>query len=180
FWATAKSKTVNDVKQIHAKVDGKTLVISESSVRSDIHFNDEDDITCLSNDENFENLTLMGYERVGDEAVYIRKDNRVVRAATTAASLETEQESATINMTQPTETLNEPSPQGTSSGSGPRRHVTTLGDTEAQTRFETGSKQSHDPPLSEVNTSGSREDSMEHHDELTDFIPPTPHDSPLS
>ncbi|GKB76731.1 hypothetical protein Tco_0943626 [Tanacetum coccineum] len=53
FWATAKSKTVNDVKQIHATVDGKTMVISESSVRSDLHFNDEDGITCLSNDEIF-------------------------------------------------------------------------------------------------------------------------------
>ncbi|GJV04612.1 putative ribonuclease H-like domain-containing protein [Tanacetum coccineum] len=42
FWATAKSKTVNDVKQIHATVDGKTMVISESSVRSDLYFNDED------------------------------------------------------------------------------------------------------------------------------------------
>nr|GEY31096.1 retrovirus-related Pol polyprotein from transposon TNT 1-94 [Tanacetum cinerariifolium] len=42
FWATAKSKTVNDVKQIHAKADGKTVVISKSSVRSDCHFNDED------------------------------------------------------------------------------------------------------------------------------------------
>nr|GEV82681.1 hypothetical protein [Tanacetum cinerariifolium] len=42
FWATAKSKTVNDVKQIHAKVDGKKVVISESSVRSDLHFNDDD------------------------------------------------------------------------------------------------------------------------------------------
>ncbi|GJW91439.1 hypothetical protein Tco_0168992 [Tanacetum coccineum] len=50
FWATAKSKIVNDVKQIHAKVDGKTVVISESSVRSDLHFNDEDGIACLSND----------------------------------------------------------------------------------------------------------------------------------
>nr|GFA01300.1 hypothetical protein [Tanacetum cinerariifolium] len=31
-----------------------------------------------------------------------------------------------------------------------------------------------------VNTSGSREDSMEHQEDLTDFVPPTPHDSPLS
>ncbi|GKC62219.1 hypothetical protein Tco_1089817, partial [Tanacetum coccineum] len=37
-----------------------------------------------------------------------------------------------------------------------------------------------DPPLLEVNTSGRGEDSMEYHDDLTDFIPPTPHDSPLS
>nr|GEZ76138.1 reverse transcriptase domain-containing protein [Tanacetum cinerariifolium] len=43
FWASAKSKTVNDVKQIHATVDGKTVVTSESTVRSDLHFNDEDD-----------------------------------------------------------------------------------------------------------------------------------------
>ncbi|GKB96703.1 hypothetical protein Tco_0982840, partial [Tanacetum coccineum] len=42
FWNTANSQTVNDVKQIHATVDGKTVVISESSVRSDLHFNDED------------------------------------------------------------------------------------------------------------------------------------------
>ncbi|GJS31732.1 hypothetical protein Tco_0492352 [Tanacetum coccineum] len=152
FWATAKSKTVNNVKQIHATVDGKTVVISESSVRSDLHFNDEDGITCLSNDIIFVNLALIGGppKKVGDEAVYIREDDRVVRAATTATSLEAEQESDTI-----------------------------LRDANAQTRFDTASKQSRDPPLSEVNTSGSGEDSMEHQDDLTDFVPPTPHDSPL-
>ncbi|GJU02341.1 putative ribonuclease H-like domain-containing protein [Tanacetum coccineum] len=62
FWNIAHSQTVNDVKQIHATVDDKTLVISESSVRSDLHFNDEDGITCLTNDAIFENLILMGYE----------------------------------------------------------------------------------------------------------------------
>ncbi|GKD08045.1 uncharacterized mitochondrial protein-like protein, partial [Tanacetum coccineum] len=41
FWATAKSKIVNNETQIHTKVDGKTIVISESSVRSNLHFNDE-------------------------------------------------------------------------------------------------------------------------------------------
>ncbi|GKE64483.1 hypothetical protein Tco_1518644 [Tanacetum coccineum] len=62
FWNTAHSQTVNDVKQIHAIVDGKTVVISESSVRSDLYFNDEDGITCLTNDAIFENLALIGYE----------------------------------------------------------------------------------------------------------------------
>ncbi|GKA79005.1 putative ribonuclease H-like domain-containing protein [Tanacetum coccineum] len=33
---------------------------------------------------------------------------------------------------------------------------------------------------SEVNTSGCGEDSMEYHDDLIDFVPPTPRDSPLS
>nr|GEV53071.1 hypothetical protein [Tanacetum cinerariifolium] len=91
FWATAKSRTVNDVKKIHAKVNGKIVVISESSVRSDLQFNDEDG-----------------------------EDDRVVRAATTTASLEAKQESGSIHKTQPTTTLNEPSPQGTSSCSEPR------------------------------------------------------------
>ncbi|GJZ29019.1 ribonuclease H-like domain-containing protein [Tanacetum coccineum] len=97
-------------------------------------------------------------KKVGDEAVYTGEDDRVVRAATTASSLEAEQES----------------------GSGPRRQDTTLGGADAQTRFETASKKSHDPPLSEGNTSGSGEDSMEHQVDLMDFVPPTPHDSPLS
>ncbi|GKC09649.1 hypothetical protein Tco_1001259, partial [Tanacetum coccineum] len=82
-------------------------------------------------------------KKVGDEAVYTGEDDRVVRGATTASSLEAEQES------------------------------------DAQTRFGTASKKSHDPPLSEGNTSGSGEDSMEHQVDLTDFVPPTPYDSPL-
>nr|GEY02576.1 hypothetical protein [Tanacetum cinerariifolium] len=92
-----------------------------------------------------------------DRVVYTREDDRVVRAATTATSLE-----------------------GTGSGSGPRCQDTTLRDADAQTRFKTASKQSYDPPLSKVNKSGSGEDSIEHQDDLTNFIPPTPYDSPLS
>ncbi|GKE41154.1 hypothetical protein Tco_1464559, partial [Tanacetum coccineum] len=60
FWNTTYSQTVNDVKQIHATVDGKIVVISESLVRSDLYFNDEDGITCITNETIFENLALMG------------------------------------------------------------------------------------------------------------------------
>ncbi|GJY12536.1 putative ribonuclease H-like domain-containing protein [Tanacetum coccineum] len=60
------------------------------------------------------------------------------RVATTASSLETEQDS----------------------GSGPRCQDTILGGAEAQIRFEAASKQSNDPPLSRVNTLGSMEDNM--------------------
>nr|GEW26219.1 hypothetical protein [Tanacetum cinerariifolium] len=69
--------------------------------------------------------------------------------------------------------------QEISSGDKPRRQETTLGGADAQTRFKTASKKSCGPPLSEVNTSRSGEDRMEHPDDLTDFVPPTPHDSPL-
>ncbi|GJX90258.1 hypothetical protein Tco_0343584 [Tanacetum coccineum] len=71
FWNTANSQTVNDVKQIHATVDGKTVVISESSVRSDLYFKCEDGITCfLQLTAIFENLTLMGYESDSDKLTF--------------------------------------------------------------------------------------------------------------
>ncbi|GKE99546.1 hypothetical protein Tco_0022897 [Tanacetum coccineum] len=50
--------------------------------------------------------------------------------------------------------------KGIDSCSGPRCQDTILGDVDAQTRFETTSEQSNDPPLSKVNTFGSGEDNM--------------------
>ncbi|GJV92609.1 retrovirus-related pol polyprotein from transposon TNT 1-94 [Tanacetum coccineum] len=70
FWNTTTSKTVNSVKQIHVIVNGKAVVISESSVRSDLLFDDEDGVTCLTNDEIFENLALMGYEQLSTKLTF--------------------------------------------------------------------------------------------------------------
>ncbi|GKF42606.1 hypothetical protein Tco_0125948 [Tanacetum coccineum] len=67
FWSTAKIKPINNETQICAKVDGNTIVITESFVTKDLHFNDEDGITCLTNTEIFENLQLMGYEKLSDK-----------------------------------------------------------------------------------------------------------------
>ncbi|GKF45827.1 hypothetical protein Tco_0135629 [Tanacetum coccineum] len=58
--------------------------------------------------------------KVGDEAVHKELDDRMERAATTASSLEAEQDSGNIYRTQSMATLNESFPQGTNSGSGPR------------------------------------------------------------
>nr|GEU74350.1 hypothetical protein [Tanacetum cinerariifolium] len=69
-WNTAISKTVNSIKQIHAIVNEKAVVISESSVRSGILFNDEDGIACLTNAEIFENLALMGYEQISTKLTF--------------------------------------------------------------------------------------------------------------
>ncbi|GJV07677.1 hypothetical protein Tco_1345333 [Tanacetum coccineum] len=63
--------------------------------------------------------------RFGDKTVIKEWEDRIERAATTASSLEVEQDSGNINKTQSMATLNESFPQGTSSGSGPR--VNTLG-----------------------------------------------------
>ncbi|GKE64323.1 hypothetical protein Tco_1518484 [Tanacetum coccineum] len=66
--------------------------------------------------------------KVDDEAVHKELGDRMERDATTASSLEVEHDS----------------------GSSPRCQDTILGDVDAQTRFETTSKQSNDPPLSKV------------------------------
>ncbi|GJR95306.1 retrovirus-related pol polyprotein from transposon TNT 1-94 [Tanacetum coccineum] len=60
FWSIAKAKTINEETQIHALVDGKKIVITESSVRRDLQLADEDGIDCLLNTTIFEKLALMG------------------------------------------------------------------------------------------------------------------------
>ncbi|GJS29638.1 putative ribonuclease H-like domain-containing protein [Tanacetum coccineum] len=57
---------------------------------------------------------------VAYETVYKEWEDRMERAATTASSLEAEQDSGNINRTQSMATLNESFPQGTDSSSGPR------------------------------------------------------------
>ncbi|GKB85370.1 hypothetical protein Tco_0957642 [Tanacetum coccineum] len=81
------------------------------------------------------------------------------RVATTASSLEAEQVSGNITKTRSKATLNEPTPQRTGSGSGPKRQDT-MGDTITQTRFENVSKTSYDSPLEGVNTPRSDEDRL--------------------
>ncbi|GKE73572.1 hypothetical protein Tco_1535613, partial [Tanacetum coccineum] len=46
------------------------VVISESSVRSDLLINDEDGIACLTNDEISENLALIGYEQLSTKLTF--------------------------------------------------------------------------------------------------------------
>nr|GEU72812.1 putative ribonuclease H-like domain-containing protein [Tanacetum cinerariifolium] len=145
FWNTASSKTINSVKQIHDIVDGKAVVISKSLVRSDLLFDDEDGITCLTNDEIFKNLALMGYEPLSTKLTFHRGDS-VERAITTDASLVATQDNDNIIKTQTTEMPNVDIPQGMDTG----------------------------------HTSRSREGRIELTFELTNTVPPIPHDSPLT
>ncbi|GJS48812.1 hypothetical protein Tco_0598933 [Tanacetum coccineum] len=135
--------------QIHAIVDGKAVVISESSVRSDLLFNDEDGITCLTNNEIFENLALMGYEQLSTKLTFQKGGgDSVERAITTAASLDVAHDIDNIIKTQTTTMPNVDIPQGMDTCGG--------------------------------HTSGSGKGSMEYHFKLTDNVPPTPYDLPLS
>ncbi|GKB69763.1 hypothetical protein Tco_0931175 [Tanacetum coccineum] len=106
FWDTVKVKTVNGEVQLHALVDGKKIIINESTVRRDIHLEDTE-----------------------DEAVYKELGDSLVRAATTASSLETECQE-------------------------------TIGDTIAQTGFESVSKHSNDSLFARCNTLRSDKDRL--------------------
>ncbi|GJR45449.1 hypothetical protein Tco_1313552 [Tanacetum coccineum] len=62
FWTSAKSKTINNVKHITAKIAGKVVSISEASIRTDLIFDDADGIDSLPNQAIFNAIQRMGYE----------------------------------------------------------------------------------------------------------------------
>ncbi|GKB01753.1 hypothetical protein Tco_0829797, partial [Tanacetum coccineum] len=187
------------LKQIHAIVDGKAMVISESSVRSDLLFNDEDDIACLTNDEIFENFALMGYEQLSTKltfqkvshelhteahieqilpspSTYQRKQRKtqkhrrakkVTELPQTSIPLDHETNKAIHKEGVTVTVLGAKKPWG--GGGAP-----------AQTRSERVLEKPNQPPFLKGHTSGSGEGSMEHTFELTNNVPNTPYDSPLS
>nr|GEY28432.1 copia protein [Tanacetum cinerariifolium] len=59
FWTTTKAKNINEEAQIHAKVDGKKVVISEASIRRELRFGDEGGINCLPNETIFKQLSFI-------------------------------------------------------------------------------------------------------------------------
>ncbi|GJS70110.1 putative ribonuclease H-like domain-containing protein [Tanacetum coccineum] len=63
FWATAKVQTVNGVRQLQALVDKKQVIVTESSIRRDLHLNDAEGTDCLPTATIFEELARMGYEK---------------------------------------------------------------------------------------------------------------------
>ncbi|GKC38936.1 hypothetical protein Tco_1051320 [Tanacetum coccineum] len=60
FWATAKANTVNGECQLQALNDKKKVIIMESSIRSDLHLEDERGTDCLPTATIFEELARMG------------------------------------------------------------------------------------------------------------------------
>nr|GEW71533.1 retrovirus-related Pol polyprotein from transposon TNT 1-94 [Tanacetum cinerariifolium] len=114
FDSTAMAKTINEEAQLHAKVDGKKIAVTESSVRRDLRLADEE-----------------------DDVVHKELGDKLVRAATTASSIEAEQDN----------------------GGGPRCQET-MRDITAQTRFESVSKHSNFSLLARGNTLRIDEDSL--------------------
>nr|GEZ91741.1 hypothetical protein [Tanacetum cinerariifolium] len=146
---------VNDSRHNLLLLDGKEIIITESFVSRDLRLADEEadpqhTPTILQSSSSQPQKTKKhrkpkgkntqvpqpggSTKHVADEAVYKELDDELVRAATTASSLEVEQDIGNIDKTQSQATPNESSSQGTSSDGG-RRCQNTIGDTIAQTRF---------------------------------------------
>nr|GEV04063.1 hypothetical protein [Tanacetum cinerariifolium] len=140
--AIVKAKNVNEEGQLPL-VDGKKVIITESTIRRDLQLEDAEDVDCLPNAAIFEQLTLIGKSKrkdtelpqtsvpisVADEAVNKEMDDSLKKAATTATSLDAECQKA-------------------------------MGDVAAQTRSNRVSKVSNDLLLIGVNTPQSREDGL--------------------
>ncbi|GJU33095.1 hypothetical protein Tco_1176684 [Tanacetum coccineum] len=60
FWATAKVKTVNGERQLQALVDKKKVIITETSIRSDLNLEDIGGSDCLPTATILEELARMG------------------------------------------------------------------------------------------------------------------------
>ncbi|GJR62826.1 hypothetical protein Tco_1504988 [Tanacetum coccineum] len=62
--AEAKVKTINGECQIQALVDKKKMIITETSIRSDLHLEDADGTDCFPTTTIFEELARMGRSRI--------------------------------------------------------------------------------------------------------------------
>ncbi|GJY89673.1 putative ribonuclease H-like domain-containing protein [Tanacetum coccineum] len=72
FWATAKVQTVNGVRQLQALVDKKRVIVTESSIRRDLHLDDAEGTDCLPTVTIFEELARMGYEKPSQKLTFYK------------------------------------------------------------------------------------------------------------
>ncbi|GKB01102.1 hypothetical protein Tco_0829146 [Tanacetum coccineum] len=63
---------VNGEVQLQALVDGKKIVVSEASVRRELQLEDANGVDCLPNATIFEQLTLIGYEKLSQKLTFYK------------------------------------------------------------------------------------------------------------
>ncbi|GJR39159.1 hypothetical protein Tco_1214843 [Tanacetum coccineum] len=180
FWNTATSKTVNFVKQIHAIVNDRAVVISKSSVRNDLLFDDEDEPLTEVSQAVVSQLVfhVAHIEQILPSPTTYQRKRKTHKRRRTKKDTVLPQTSVPLDHGAD-EAVHKEGVTGIDTGGSPRRQET-MGGTPAQTRSERVLEQPSDLPLPEGHTFGSREGNMEHIFELKDDVPPTPHDSPLT
>ncbi|GKF23059.1 hypothetical protein Tco_0075381, partial [Tanacetum coccineum] len=72
FWSTIKAKTVNGEVQLQALTNGKKIIITESTVRRNLQLEDTEGVDCLPNATIFEQLALMGYEKISQKLTFYK------------------------------------------------------------------------------------------------------------
>ncbi|GKD08363.1 hypothetical protein Tco_1188048, partial [Tanacetum coccineum] len=72
FWTSAKAKTVNGERQIQALVDKKKVIITETSIRSDLKLDDAEGTDCLPTATIFAELERMGYENLTQKLTFYK------------------------------------------------------------------------------------------------------------
>ncbi|GKA77287.1 hypothetical protein Tco_0783748 [Tanacetum coccineum] len=70
FWATAKVQRVNGVRLLQALVDKNRVIVTESSIRRDLHLDDAEGTDCLPTDTIFEELARIGYEKPSQKLTF--------------------------------------------------------------------------------------------------------------
>nr|GFB23375.1 hypothetical protein [Tanacetum cinerariifolium] len=71
FWTTIKAKTINEEGQLQALVDGKKILITESTIRRDLQLKNDEGVDCLPNAVILNNLHSW------DEAVNEEMDGKI-------------------------------------------------------------------------------------------------------
>ncbi|GKF57865.1 hypothetical protein Tco_0171402 [Tanacetum coccineum] len=72
FWATAKVQTINKEVQIQALVDGKKVIVTETSVRRALHLKDAKGTYCLPTAIIFAELERIGYENLTQKLTFYK------------------------------------------------------------------------------------------------------------
>ncbi|GJU89196.1 hypothetical protein Tco_1301619 [Tanacetum coccineum] len=65
-------KFADSHNMLQALVDGKKIVVTEASVRRDLQLEDANGVDCLPNATIFEQLTLMGYEKLSQKLTFYK------------------------------------------------------------------------------------------------------------
>ncbi|GJW83700.1 hypothetical protein Tco_0156845 [Tanacetum coccineum] len=94
LWATIKVKTVNREVQIQALVDKKKVIITETSIRSDLQLEDAEDVTLADethrrNDEEIFDTCILDGEEVFAEQDVVEKEVSAADPVTTVGEVVT-------------------------------------------------------------------------------------------
>ncbi|GJR53790.1 hypothetical protein Tco_1404311 [Tanacetum coccineum] len=72
FWISTKAKTVNRERQMQALVDKKKVIITETSIRSDLKLDNAEGTYCLPTATIFAELERMGYENLTQKLTFYK------------------------------------------------------------------------------------------------------------